>query len=185
MFTRQQPFVATNVADDLNTRIPRRVLLDQKADRGREARREAAGREDRDFRLRRGSGLVRARGRSLGCAGEGSAAAAAAGLGVPGRRVAAAVFCRAEREAPCPFCSFRAPRAAAPGRRNQKLAARRRNSDSKSGGAPQRMIPRIRQVSDAARIGNRKQRACQRRLLRVVSPVSAACEIQSWLRQRF
>ena len=52
VFSAQQSFVSTNVADDLNTRIPSRVLLDQEADRGREARREAARREDRDFRLR-------------------------------------------------------------------------------------------------------------------------------------
>ena len=69
VFSAPKSFVSTNVADDLNTRIPRRVLLDQEADRGREARREAAGREDGDFRLRRGSGLVRARGRSLGVRG--------------------------------------------------------------------------------------------------------------------
>ena len=42
VFSTQKAFVSTNVADDLNTRIPRRVLLDQEADRGREARREAA-----------------------------------------------------------------------------------------------------------------------------------------------
>ena len=52
VFSAQQSFVSTNVADDLDRRVPRRVLLDQKADRGREARREAAGREDGDFRLR-------------------------------------------------------------------------------------------------------------------------------------
>ena len=52
VFSAQQSFVSANVADDLNTRIPRRVLLDQEADRGREARREAAGREDGDLRLR-------------------------------------------------------------------------------------------------------------------------------------
>ena len=42
VFSTQKAFVSTNVADDLNTRIPRRVLLNQKTDRGREARREAA-----------------------------------------------------------------------------------------------------------------------------------------------
>ena len=42
VFSAQKSFVSGNVADDLNTRIPSRVLLDQKADRGREARREAA-----------------------------------------------------------------------------------------------------------------------------------------------
>ena len=42
VFSAQKAFVSTNVADDLNTRIPRRVLLNQKTDRGREARREAA-----------------------------------------------------------------------------------------------------------------------------------------------
>ena len=66
-----------------------------------------------------------------------------------------------------------------------KRAARRQTSASKSGGAPQRRIPQILQVSDTARIGNRKQRACQCRLVRVGSPVSAACDIHTWLRQRF
>ena len=42
VLSAQQSFVSTNVADDLDRRVPRRVLLDQKADRGREARREAA-----------------------------------------------------------------------------------------------------------------------------------------------
>ena len=44
VFSGQQPFVSGNVADDLNTRIPSRVLLDEEADGRREARREAAGR---------------------------------------------------------------------------------------------------------------------------------------------
>ena len=51
VFSAQQPLISGNVADDLNARIPSRVLLDQEADRGREARREAAGGQDGDFRL--------------------------------------------------------------------------------------------------------------------------------------
>ena len=51
VLSAQQSFVAGNVADDLNRRVSSRVLLDEEADRGREARREAAGREDGDFRL--------------------------------------------------------------------------------------------------------------------------------------
>ena len=51
VLSAQQSFVAGNVADDLNTRIPRRVLLDEEADGGTQARREAAGGQDGDFRL--------------------------------------------------------------------------------------------------------------------------------------
>ena len=52
VLSAQQSFVSTNVADDLDRRVPRRVLLDEEADRGREARREAARGQNRDFRLR-------------------------------------------------------------------------------------------------------------------------------------
>ena len=51
VLSAQQSFVSTNVADDLDRRVPRRVLLDEEADRGREARREAARGQNRDFRL--------------------------------------------------------------------------------------------------------------------------------------
>ena len=75
VFSAQQSFVSTNVADDLNTRISRRVLLDEKADRGREARREAARGQNGDFRLHlmwfgacwggEGRGSRRRRGRAV------------------------------------------------------------------------------------------------------------------------
>ena len=52
MFSAQQAFVSGNVADDLNARIPSRVLLDQKTDGRTQARREAARGQNRDFRLR-------------------------------------------------------------------------------------------------------------------------------------
>ena len=105
------------------------------------------------------------------------------GAGPPGRSRRFLSF--AEREAPRPFCSFRAPRAAATGRRNQNVQRDGRPALPSSVGAPQRRIPQILQTSDAARIGNRKQRACQRRLVRIGSPVSAACDIHTWFRQRF
>ena len=120
-----------------------------------------------------------------GCAGggeRGGGVCGPRGAGSPGR---SRRLSGTEHEAPRPFCSFRAPRAAAPGRRNQNVQRDGRQALPSSVGAPQRRIPQILQVSDTARIGNRKQRACQCRLVRVGSPVSAACDIQSWLRQRF
>ena len=121
-----------------------------------------------------------------GARGAGSAAAASAGLGVPGHRVAAAVFCRARN------AKHRALFARFERQGPQRPAAATKNVQRDGGTALPSPAARrsagfhmIWQASDTVHIGNRKQRACQRRLVRVGSPVSAACDIHTWLRQRF
>ncbi len=121
-----------------------------------------------------------------GCAGggeRGGGVCGPRGAGSPGR--SHRFLCRRGTRSTASFLLVSSAKGRSARPPQPKRAARRQTSASKSGGAPQRWIPRIRQVSDTARIGNRKQRACQRRLVRVGSPVSAACDIHTWLRQRF